>query len=220
MSWYYRKDDHDYGPIPDHVVIDLIESKTLTTETDIRQADWPEYKPLCRTQFGRYFKTSYAPQPPRESQPAYPTDVVHTVIEKVPGCPEPNPDFHSVSLWQQPMPPDPNHDYQRHSVNRSPSMSTPHNVPHYRQKHHNLIYPPNPPRSPVLGLLNLFFPGSAQFIFGQTGKGALWFFMCIFSIPLFGAAFFLVAPLCLIDGFMVGSALNRGKPIGRWAFFP
>lgn len=83
----------------------------------------------------------------------------------------------------------------------------------------NLIYPHNPPLSPHLAWLSLFFPGVAQMTFGQILKGIAILVVFIFGIPT-GIIALAVMAAAVIDAYMVGGTLQKGKPVGKWQFFP
>jgi TM2 domain-containing membrane protein YozV len=82
----------------------------------------------------------------------------------------------------------------------------------------NLIYPKNPPLSPLLALVNFLIPGLAQIIYGQVAKGlvimGVSYFLSIAGIGL------LVWLASIPDAYMVGNALQNGKAVGQWQFFP
>jgi len=83
------------------------------------------------------------------------------------------------------------------------------------------IYPSNPPKSPHLSWLNVIVVGLAQILFGQVAKGlAILGAAFVLGIITGGITFFLVAPIAIIDGFMVGNVLKAGQPVGKWEFFP
>jgi len=85
-----------------------------------------------------------------------------------------------------------------------------------------LIYPRNPPLSPHLCWLGLLIAGLPQLIYGQIGKGVVmflaWFFLLglVDDIPAFLAA----CLVSIIDGYKVGKALQQGRALTRWQFFP
>jgi len=83
----------------------------------------------------------------------------------------------------------------------------------------NLIYPRNPPLSPHLALLSLLLPGVPQMVFGQTLKGIAILVVFIFGVPT-GIIALAVLAASLIDAYMVGMTLQKGKPIGQWQVFP
>jgi hypothetical protein len=83
----------------------------------------------------------------------------------------------------------------------------------------NLIYPRNPPLSPHLAWLTLLIPGLPQLIFGQIGKGILIFIVTCVLLPT-GLGPLLVALIALIDAYLVGRALQSGKALSKWQFFP
>lgn len=80
----------------------------------------------------------------------------------------------------------------------------------------------NPPHSPHWAWLNLFFPGTAHLILGQIGKGVL----LLVLMPCIWVAFWsagigvVILLLTAVDAFLVGRALQAGKPVGRWQCFP
>jgi hypothetical protein len=82
-----------------------------------------------------------------------------------------------------------------------------------------LIYPRNPPLSPHLAWLTLLIPGLPQLIFGQVGKGIVIFIVACVLLPT-GIGPLLVALVALIDAYLVGRALQSGKAISKWQFFP
>ena len=84
-----------------------------------------------------------------------------------------------------------------------------------------LVYPRNPPLSPHLCWLNIFVSGMAQIIHRQVAKGLLLLFLTIMSnlvMPLLLALGICI--ISIIDGYMVGRVLKKGKPVGKWQFFP
>ena len=83
----------------------------------------------------------------------------------------------------------------------------------------DLVHPHNPPQSPHLALLSLLVPGVPQMIFGQTYKGLVILLAFIVGVPT-GCLALAVIIAALVDGYMVGTALQNRKPVGQWQFFP
>jgi hypothetical protein len=83
----------------------------------------------------------------------------------------------------------------------------------------NLVYPRNPPLSPHLALLSLIMPGVPQIAFGQTVKGIVMLAVFIVGVPT-GCIALGVLVASIVDAYMVGNALQAGKPVGQWQFFP
>ncbi len=86
----------------------------------------------------------------------------------------------------------------------------------------DLVYPKNPPLSPHMCWLNLVWWGPAQIAFGQTAKGVLLIFVCMFLLCTgVGAIIMLLGfPFIIFDSYKVGKTLASGKPVGKWSFFP
>jgi TM2 domain-containing membrane protein YozV len=81
-----------------------------------------------------------------------------------------------------------------------------------------LVYPKTPPLSPHLAWLNLIVPGLSHILMGQTAKGIT---LLLSSYLLAWAGIgVLIWIASVIDGFMVGQVLQRGRPVGEWQFFP
>jgi hypothetical protein len=70
--------------------------------------------------------------------------------------------------------------------------------------------------------LNLVWWGPAQIAFGQTAKGVLLIFVCIFLMCTgVGVIIMLLGgPFIIFDSYKVGKTLASGKPVGKWSFFP
>lgn len=86
---------------------------------------------------------------------------------------------------------------------------------------HKLIYPRNPPLSPHLCWVNIVISGLAQIIHKQVAKGFLLLFVTIASnlvMPLILALSIVI--ISTVDAYMVGRVLKKGKPVGKWRFFP
>ena len=67
--------------------------------------------------------------------------------------------------------------------------------------------------------MNLLLPGMCQIVHGQVAKG-----LAILVVGIFAYAAIIpgliVAAVSTADAYMVGSALRKGKPMGKWRFFP
>jgi RsiW-degrading membrane proteinase PrsW (M82 family) len=92
-----------------------------------------------------------------------------------------------------------------------------------------LVYPRNPPLTPHLCWLNLSGLGIAQMMHGQAAKGIVQF-LAIFLAVVIGAVaggdvgmdfgFLGVTIASIVDAYMVGKALQCGRPVGKWECFP
>ena len=84
-----------------------------------------------------------------------------------------------------------------------------------------LVYPRNPPLSPHLCWVNIFIAGLAQIIHKQVAKGFAILFLTIVSNLVFPLLLAVgIGILSILDAFMVGRKLKKGKPVGKWQFFP
>ena len=104
------------------------------------------------------------------------------------------------------------------------------------QRDPSKIYPSNPPRSPNLFLLGLLIIGLPQMLFGQVAKGICIFYgaqiaiylitvvltllMGEFGIFLSGVLTIVILIQILRDAYKVGKALQSGRTVGKWEFFP
>ena len=87
----------------------------------------------------------------------------------------------------------------------------------------------NPPLSPHLALLSLLLAGLGQLVLGQVAKGLI-VFACLIALGIFiasqggGEAVWMIGLvvqiILVIDGYMVGRALQRGQPVGKFQWFP
>jgi hypothetical protein len=92
----------------------------------------------------------------------------------------------------------------------------------------NLVPARNPPLPPHVALLSLLIPGLGQIVLGQTVKGIIalagLIVLEVFVASAVGpgalAIWFLVAILYVADGYMVGGALRKGKPVRKLQWFP
>ncbi|MFN2442649.1 MAG: hypothetical protein ABR517_08195 [Thermoanaerobaculia bacterium] len=84
-----------------------------------------------------------------------------------------------------------------------------------------LIYPPTPPKEPVIALLlNLFLICVGYFWYGQWQKGiAALVAALILAIPTCGLGAFLVAVFTAIDGYLQAQQLQQNHTLGHWTFF-
>ena len=88
------------------------------------------------------------------------------------------------------------------------------------------IFPSNPPKSPNLSWLNLLGPGLAQIIYGKIWMGVAG--ICISGLLNYmmlasPSAFIMTLGLIvasIVDGYMTANQLQRGRPVGKWEFFP
>ena len=90
-----------------------------------------------------------------------------------------------------------------------------------QSKRSDLIHPKNPPLSPHLCWLNILLGGLAQIMYGQVGKGLAIFGVIILSnviLPVLLALCIGIASI--IDAYMVGAYLKKGKSVSKWQFFP
>ncbi len=83
-----------------------------------------------------------------------------------------------------------------------------------------LVYPRNPPLSPHLCWVNFFLVGLAQMIHGQVAKGFTIIGVTILVGLIFFPATLVLSLITILDAFLVGWKLKRGKPVGKWQFFP
>ena len=82
-----------------------------------------------------------------------------------------------------------------------------------------LVFPRQRPLSPHLAWLSLIQCGVPQIVFGQTVKGVLFILAFWLSLPtVYGPLVILAASI--IDAYMVGTELRRGRPVGKMRFFP
>lgn len=85
----------------------------------------------------------------------------------------------------------------------------------------SLVYPKNPPLSPHLCWLQLVCPGVAHLVFGQIAKGIVIFLAVVLISTLIPVIGILASyGLAITDAYLVGAALKKGKPVGKWQFFP
>jgi hypothetical protein len=85
----------------------------------------------------------------------------------------------------------------------------------------NVVYPSVTPKSPHLTWLNLLLIGLPQMIYGQVGKGlSLLAAAVVLAIVTAGLSALPFVIATIIDGYMVGSVLKSGRPVGKWQFFP
>jgi hypothetical protein len=84
-----------------------------------------------------------------------------------------------------------------------------------------LIYPPQPPKEPVLILvLNLLLFGCVgYFIMGQKMKGIVTAVVWVLGLASCGIVSGLVAVFGAIDGFFQAQQHQAGYPLGPWTFF-
>ena len=83
-----------------------------------------------------------------------------------------------------------------------------------------LVYPRNPPLSPHLCWVNFFLVGLAQIIHSQVAKGFALIGITIILGFIFFPAALVLSLVSILDAFLVGWKLKRGKPVGKWQFFP
>lgn len=83
----------------------------------------------------------------------------------------------------------------------------------------NLVYPRNPPLSPHLAWLALIQPGLPHIVFGQFAKGIVLILGFWLSVPTgIGPLAILIA--AIIDAYKIGTALQQGKTLTKWQWFP
>ncbi len=87
-------------------------------------------------------------------------------------------------------------------------------------KANKLVYPRNPPLSPHLCWVNFFLVGLAQIIHSQVAKGFTLIGITIILGFIFFPAALVLSLVSILDAFLVGWKLKRGKPVGKWQFFP
>jgi hypothetical protein len=86
----------------------------------------------------------------------------------------------------------------------------------------DLVYPPQPPKDPILiCILNLIaFGGVGYILMGQKTKGIVaiiaW---AILIIPTCGTGSGLLAVITAIDGYLQSQQQAAGHPLGQWTFF-
>jgi len=83
----------------------------------------------------------------------------------------------------------------------------------------DLVYPKNPPVSPKMAWLCVFWPGIPHLIHGQTAKGIVLMVVSSVSLIFFPITIAIIIA-STIDAFKVGNVLRSGKPVGKWAWFP
>lgn len=99
----------------------------------------------------------------------------------------------------------------------------------------DLVYPPNPPRSPSVAWLSILAPGISQIVLGQTWKG-VWMVLAtnflnglntwaIISeesdgLSIYGIMGVVLIVASIIDAQMVAGLQLRGLTVKKWAFFP
>jgi hypothetical protein len=90
----------------------------------------------------------------------------------------------------------------------------------------DLIYPSEPPKSEGLCFLGILWTGIPQIIYGQTEKGLLLVGIgLILSIAAISTCVLIVLFIpymvaTIVDAYKVGLALKRGRPVGKWEWFP
>lgn len=83
----------------------------------------------------------------------------------------------------------------------------------------DIIYPKNPPVSPHMAWLCIFWPGIPHLIHGQTGKGAMLMVVSMASM-IFPIITIGIIVATTIDAFKIGKVLSSGRPVRKWAWFP
>ncbi|HEY2322738.1 MAG TPA: hypothetical protein VGJ82_07715 [Thermoanaerobaculia bacterium] len=86
----------------------------------------------------------------------------------------------------------------------------------------DLIYPPQPPKDPILILvLNLLlFGGVGYIVLGQKIKGIIAIIVClVVAVPTCGIASLLIGIAAGVDGMFQAQQLQAGFPIGPWTFY-
>jgi hypothetical protein len=85
----------------------------------------------------------------------------------------------------------------------------------------DLIYPPQPPKDPVIILvLNLLLFGCVgYFVMGQKMKGIAALVVWILGLASCGIVSGLLAVVTAIDGWMQAQQHQAGFPLGAWTFF-
>lgn len=86
----------------------------------------------------------------------------------------------------------------------------------------DLVYPPNPPKDPVLiCVLNLIaFCGVGYLLMGQKTKGIVAIIAClIIAVPTCGVGSLLLGVVTAIDGYLQSQQQKAGHPLGQWTFF-
>lgn len=85
----------------------------------------------------------------------------------------------------------------------------------------DLVYPPQPPKDPILVLvLNLLVAGGLGYIMmGQKTKGIVAIVLWLLGLFTCGIGSGLVAIFACIDGYMQAQQHQAGYPLGQWTFF-
>lgn len=85
-----------------------------------------------------------------------------------------------------------------------------------------LVVPRNPPRSPGwMALAGAIWPGLGQMICGQVAKGAvLMVVSSIANIASGGVSSLVLCPFGGVDAYKVAKALQSGRSLPEWSFFP
>lgn len=85
----------------------------------------------------------------------------------------------------------------------------------------DLIYPPQPPKDPVIILiLNLLLFGCVgYFVMGQKTKGIAAAVAWVLGLATCGIVSGLVQVFAGIDGFLQAQQHQAGFPLGAWTFF-
>lgn len=82
-----------------------------------------------------------------------------------------------------------------------------------------LVYARNPPLSPQLCWVNFLLPGVANMIHQQVAKGLVVMLLSIISLT-FPPLVLLIVAVSILDAYMVGRTLKKGRPVSKWRFFP
>lgn len=85
---------------------------------------------------------------------------------------------------------------------------------------HTLVYPRNPPLSRHIALVGIILPGVPQLIIGQRLKGVALFAAALVAGALTGGFGYLgAAAVAVVDAYLIGIKLERGRPVGPMEFF-
>ena len=85
----------------------------------------------------------------------------------------------------------------------------------------DLVYPPQPPKDPVIILvLNLLLFGCVgYFVMGQKTKGIAALVCWILGLASCGIVSGIVQVFAGIDGYLQSQQHQQGHPLGQWTFF-
>ena len=85
----------------------------------------------------------------------------------------------------------------------------------------DLVYPPQPPKDPILiGVLNLLVGGClGYFMMGQKNKGIAALVAWVLGLATCGIVSGLVGIVAGIDGYLQSQQHQAGFPLGQWTWF-